>query len=1000
MFMPSSLGVSPSVRPADPVEESLWYPLDPPGAVVANPEPTTVGVNLGTLFTTTISGEIKSICYYRVDAGMPTSGTVALWQISSSEADVMLTTTDFTGHSGTGWRIIELPEPISVTSANAYMAHMWIPSSGTHVIEPSTASYFQSASRYSTPWGMLEAPVNNGQFDSRGFIKRNGFIGTGTFYRPTEGWIGSNFWIDVIMEGRPVPEPPYPPMVMKWDIPEGWPTLETTGHDPETVFEPDDIVTVFTSADDQVIENRNMFAGLVIRHSGVTVRNCFIRARGYIVAINPYKDDNVTIVENILIEDCTIDGYGRRNPGATGIVFGGVDVTVQRCNIFRVGDGTTAFGHAYPSNILFQDNFIHHLHSSPGIPHYDSMQFDGGQINVVVDHNTIFNENADTATVSYNTYSGPSDNLTLSNNYLCGAAYTVLLQEVTNPGADPIPLTNVYVFNNQLQIGRYGYWNYNITPARKDGNQYMTHGGLFDAQPVEGFDHGQMVPEALREYTNAGGSIVGDVVDEATGGLTLGTSFTVTVDGTIASVNFYRPSVTATDTLTIALWQFTGSDLAGGTELLAWKAFDGVSKIDNANFAFDTPVPVSAGDNLLVGVFTPRGTDGKCWFSTTNSFFGPANHASQFGRMLAFNSVGTPLNGFTGDNGLFAYGSVLTPPLNPSSVNGYYFVDPVFAAPWVSDVAVAVTSPEIEIAVGGVTVSIGDGGVDVLVNAVSPALSALPGSVSVTAHRQVTVIPTGLAVTVSRGSVSVTTGSTDTTVGDASNTGVPPGTTLTASGEIFSSADGQLIQNKDCSNTININHNNVTVRRCKVTVGTNDFAIKMGYETTGAIVEDCDIIGSHAYIGIDGGGTIRRCNIRGFSNGVNVTQAVCKIVNNYIWGLPSDEGAHDDTLQIDGGCTNLEVGYNTLENLGDETSCVMLDTYWDSHDNCDIHHNVMIGGGSYTVYCAAYGGYTITNVRFRYNQMDPANYGYFNVEDCTPVFTGNTDRLTGAPISG
>jgi hypothetical protein len=37
--------------------------------------------------------------------------------------------------------------------------------------------------------------------------------------------------------------------------------------------------TVFTSADDEIVENRNMFAGLVIRHSGVTVRNCFMRAR-------------------------------------------------------------------------------------------------------------------------------------------------------------------------------------------------------------------------------------------------------------------------------------------------------------------------------------------------------------------------------------------------------------------------------------------------------------------------------------------------------------------------------------------------------------------------------------------------------------------------------------------------------------------------------------------------------------------------------------------------
>jgi hypothetical protein len=97
------------------------------------------------------------------------------------------------------------------------------------VIEATTLSYFTNSARYSNPWGMLEAPVSNGQFDSRGFIKRNGFITVGTFARPTGNWNGGCYWIDVIMTGRPVPEPPYPPMVLKWAIPDGWPTEATTG---------------------------------------------------------------------------------------------------------------------------------------------------------------------------------------------------------------------------------------------------------------------------------------------------------------------------------------------------------------------------------------------------------------------------------------------------------------------------------------------------------------------------------------------------------------------------------------------------------------------------------------------------------------------------------------------------------------------------------------------------------------------------------------------------
>jgi hypothetical protein len=193
------------------------------------------------------------------------------------------------------------------------------------------------------------------------------------------------------------------------------------------------------------------------------------------------------------------------------------------------------------------------------------------------------------------------------------------------------------------------------------------------------------VPEGIFDvYNNNLHSAVGELVDVSTGGLTVGVAFQMGVAGQITGLNFDRTNSASTFNVEIALWRFTGSTMAGGVELLSTRAFTNYGLEGIRYFAFDTPVDVDEGDNLMAAVFVPRGSDGKVWYTTAVSTFWPDPFSSQFGRMTAFaNNPGVPLNGFAGSNGMYSYGPVLTFPTTPSFIDGSYGINPVFVAPWV-----------------------------------------------------------------------------------------------------------------------------------------------------------------------------------------------------------------------------------------------------------------------------------------------------------------------------
>ncbi len=142
---------------------------------------------------------------------------------------------------------------------------------------------------------------------------------------------------------------------------------------------------------------------------------------------------------------------------------------------------------------------------------------------------------------------------------------------------------------------------------------------------------------------------------------------------------------------------------------------------------------------------------------------------------------------------------------------------------------------------------------------------------------------------------------------DATNTGLPPGVTLTASGDLVITKAGTVISGLDIKGTVTIAAANVTLENCKIESG-GFFLVNIKSGVTGAVVQNCEInglgtSGSDGSCGINGQGTFLNNNIYNVENGINVsgTQSGSTVIQgNYIHGLSSGGSPHYDGIQIDG----------------------------------------------------------------------------------------------------
>lgn len=231
---------------------------------------------------------------------------------------------------------------------------------------------------------------------------------------------------------------------------------------------------------------------------------------------------------------------------------------------------------------------------------------------------------------------------------------------------------------------------------------------------------------------------------------------------------------------------------------------------------------------------------------------------------------------------------------------------------------------------------------------------------------------------------------------DATNTGVPAGVTLTASGDVIIDKPGTVISGLDIRGSVYINADNVTVENCKITSG-GWAVVKVKSGVTGAVVQDCTIDGTgHSpdgtgNEGILGQGTFLRNNISNVENGITIVGNNSVIQDNYIHDLNAGGSPHYDGIQIDGGVSNIEISHNTIINQRGWTSAIMIDNYFGSVSNVAVNNNLLVGG-AYTVYSdGTLGSSPISGVSFTNNHIGGGAYGPAMIRNSNPVYTGNVD---------
>lgn len=265
-----------------------------------------------------------------------------------------------------------------------------------------------------------------------------------------------------------------------------WPYTDNTGlTNPNnlTIVNGDTTIT----ATGAIVQNLDVRGTLTIQADNVTVRNCrvWIGAFWGIVVVSGYS--------GILIEDCEI-GKDYVN-SSKGILIGAADsteVTIQRCYIHHVGDGIfggTVGGPTPKCKLTVQDCYITEIRETDGNDSEDTqsdhqgdgMEFLGQLRETLIKHNHIEVPTDQTSCLLFDAHWGNMEDITVENNLLNGAGYTVYTR-----------ITDGYTFEGLTIIDNYfgRDYNFGIWSNDVDSSDLTAYGNVWD-------DTGEAVPGML-----------------------------------------------------------------------------------------------------------------------------------------------------------------------------------------------------------------------------------------------------------------------------------------------------------------------------------------------------------------------------------------------------------------------------------------------------------------------------------------------------------------------
>jgi hypothetical protein len=267
---------------------------------------------------------------------------------------------------------------------------------------------------------------------------------------------------------------------------------------------------------------------------------------------------------------------------------------------------------------------------------------------------------------------------------------------------------------------------------------------------------------------------------------------------------------------------------------------------------------------------------------------------------------------------------------------------------------------------------------------------------------------------------------------DATNSGVPAGTPLTAvpgqatSGPgwawkesthtVVVSTDGTVISDLHIHGVLNITASNVTVDKVEVTSNGDPFGITLRH-TKDVTIEHSTIGGANITTGrigaaihdVYGDATntlIKDNDIFFFKTAIQITTGT--IVGNYMRDPGFVAGDHTNGVLAIGTTQPLLIRDNTILDDQEQTDAVSLGSSGPGQPvaNKTVEDN-LLGGGGYAIYGGATHGNTTSNIVIKNNVISQLYWpkggfwgpvAYFNTAGAGNVWAGNTWDTTGAVV--
>lgn len=188
-----------------------------------------------------------------------------------------------------------------------------------------------------------------------------------------------------------------------------------------------------------VVDGKDINGTIWVDADNVTIKNSRISGKGF--SVIQIKSGS----SNVKISNVEVDGRGMSGEEGSMGIMGPASVTGS--DITGVENGLTP-----GSGSVLSGNYVHGL-KSPGAPHYDGIQMDGGLSNITIEKNTIINDYGQTAAVMIDNGFGPMKNIVVNANRLVGGGYTVYSDGEQGSAS----ITGVSFTNNRMGKGHWGY---------------------------------------------------------------------------------------------------------------------------------------------------------------------------------------------------------------------------------------------------------------------------------------------------------------------------------------------------------------------------------------------------------------------------------------------------------------------------------------------------------------------------------------------------------------